>query len=580
MTTNVYAQSWFITLFARRSPLPIALRVLDHLLEHLDKPHITIFLGVALLLHNKQKLAALPIELIPETLVRIQFVSEEEVDVVFERALQIENLIPPSAVREVRRVGFDASMNEAERAPGLFELMYRPCLTVSAADIAKSMCDPGRTIQYLIIDSRPAGGGRLPCVIQGSLPISTQVITEIWVAQQSSRSREPNLAMLSSTAAATLALLRACRAPHVHIAICGEGAAATNGATAEAGPTPTASTSTSGTATLVPAPVVSVSAASTERPTPSILAPDDSTSLSASVSATVSASATKDTSHSTKPPKAPSVSHVKREEAKRENMLPQNQLANALLVLGFSHVCVLKGVAMSASELQATWPEGGDCPSLLPEHQQQLQGLRSALCSRTDGFAALVYSLLQAGCNLVAGGGGGGSSSLSESVGAMVEAPHDPALAEKIARHLSTMPPGLSPRSTSGDTATAAASATTVVRTKATATTSGASASGGGANGGAAGISNIRGAAAATTAASSSSSSSSSNGGNSSSNAKPSSSLFDGLFDAVLPKPGTATLFSRISSAFAAAAKPRGQGNESPTPQGDLDRAVGADTEL
>jgi len=570
MTTNVYAQSWFITLFARRSSLHVALRVWDHLLAHsIDKPHIIIFLGVALLLHNKQKLAALPIELIPETLVRIQFVSEEEVDFVFSRALQLESLIPTSAMKEMRTVGFDSRISEAQRAPGLFELMYRPCLTVSAADIAQSICDSSRTIQYLIIECHPdqpaspspspsplhalsvkktgnatglagPGGHPILCSIQGSLPISTSVILEIWVAQQSSRTREPNLAMLSPAAAAILALLRSCRAPHVHIAICGscspqapqhtpvQAQAQSQGQGQGQGQSQEANSKVH--ATSIPPGTGTGTGTGIDGDNKLL---DDSAKKANCAAAGTGASTGTGTGAGTGTGTL-SVNKLKREEAKRENMLPQNQLANALLVLGFSHVCVLKGAGMSPDELQGAFFS-------LPSHP--LHSLSSALTSRTDGFAALVYSLLLAGCTLAPSEG-----DQAQAGSFVVEAPHDTALAEKIGRHFA-----LQRATTDRDGGGAGAGA------GAGAGDAAAAAGGGGGSRGVGG----------------NSTSQTSANGNPAENKQPSSSKgFFGLdFDTVLPKITTSglSIFSRISSAFAAAKPPS---------QGELNRAVGADTEL
>ena len=361
MTTDVYAQSWFITLFARRSPMKIAVRVWDRLLE-LSKPHIVIFLGVALLLHNRQKLAALPTELIPETLVRIQFVSEAEVDDVFRRALELEALIPASAVEEMRRAGFDASLPESERAPGLFELMYRPCLTASAADVAAAIfapthpaCSsdepPGKTRQYLLIESRPDGAPP-PCLIRGALPIPTSIIQEICrvaTAQLSSGKREPNLSFLSPAAAVTLSLLRCCRAPHVHLIICGADPKARAAAVPTTGSDKAAVAASLGEKT----PPVKVSSTA-------------------------------------------SVSAQKRYQAKKDNALPHNHLATALLVLGFSHVCVLKGEGLTQAEADAA----------AVQFPKPLEALAPALRSNTDGFASLVFHLLRSGCECDAGNGG------------------------------------------------------------------------------------------------------------------------------------------------------------------------------
>lgn len=128
MMTDVYAQSWLITLFARRSPVHIALHLWGLLLR-LQKPHLTIFIAVAFILRNKQTLISLPTELLPETLVRLRLSSEAEVDALVARALELEACTPPSALADIYRYGFDVTLPDKERAPGLRDIMV--CSTIA-----------------------------------------------------------------------------------------------------------------------------------------------------------------------------------------------------------------------------------------------------------------------------------------------------------------------------------------------------------------------------------------------------------------------------------------------------------------
>ena len=52
MSTDIYAPSWFITLFARRAPAYIALHLWSLLLQ-INKPHILILIGVSFMLMNR-----------------------------------------------------------------------------------------------------------------------------------------------------------------------------------------------------------------------------------------------------------------------------------------------------------------------------------------------------------------------------------------------------------------------------------------------------------------------------------------------------------------------------------------------
>ena len=72
-------------------------------------------------------------------------------------------------------------------------------------------------------------------------------------------------------------------------------------------------------------------------------------------------------------------------------MLPCNQLATALLILGFSRVSIVKGIGLPLDQM----PE-----PCLPE---QFNDLIPALRSKTDGYAALVYHLCKLGAEVTGG---------------------------------------------------------------------------------------------------------------------------------------------------------------------------------
>lgn len=375
MTTDVYAQSWFITLFARRLPLHLALHLWDLLLA-VDKPQIIIFLGVALLLHNKQKLISLPSEQVPETLVRINFLSEEEIDMVFQRALQLEAIIAPSAVQEIRRVGFDASLPENEREPVLYELMYRPCLTVSAADIAVSICSGAR--RFLVIECTPDSKS-FPYTIEGSVSISAPIIGEICrVATSQLSSSGP--VHCSAAAILTMSFLRSCREDDVHFVICGS------------------------------------DDIMRRSQSPSMISITESGNGTMSVGNSVSIAVKSNSSPN-------SINSKKRQEAKRENLISHNRLATALLVLGFSHVCVLKGAQMSSTTIANSLP----FPS-------QLAALTPALCSKTDGHSALIYNLLKCGATISLTND---SSRSVTPISVLILVPQDAAIASKVALFVS-----------------------------------------------------------------------------------------------------------------------------------------------
>lgn len=291
MTVDINAQGWFITLFARRAPVRLALRVWDLLLSVREKPHMIVFLGLALLIQNKHKLLHdVSLELVPETLVRLQLV-EEEIDATFAAALELETRTPASFVLTMRSVGFDGNMSEIDRAPALYGLIFLPCVVASAEDTAALLVKPSSTARYVVVDCSPDLSAT---TIEGSLHVSPAVVDELCKVvdgQLAAAGWRP-----SPNSHPVLSALWTCCAKDVFLVLCG-GAETTS-------------------------PPLSMS----KSPGPN----GDSVAAQAR--------------------------HLKGQEAKRHNLLPCNQLATALLVLGYSHVSVVKGEGSAPGE---EFPTGG-----------------------------------------------------------------------------------------------------------------------------------------------------------------------------------------------------------------------------
>lgn len=416
MTADIYAPSWFITLFARRLPVHIALFLFDLLLQA-KKPHLIILIGVAFMLKHREVLMNKSAESLPETLVCLRFRSTVEVKETFIKALELDMSTPPSAIRDIQRLGFDSSLPDNEREPGLYELMYRPCLAISACDVASVVMQNQDTLlyegslrttsiilkspekiitsdskladspsiniptiirRYLIIDCRE-DGNQTSC-IEGSLPISPEIIEEICKAaqsQQASPDNEPDLGLLTPTAAATLALLWSCRGDDIHFAVVGSDARAT--------PLPAPdSPSSSSSPSLTP---LSKNANYNQTSSP----PDKSSpTMKTATKLSEGHNISKKDMNQT-PDKEKKDEKAKRDDKRKRLLhrtimrLPCNQLATALLILGFSRVSIIKGTGLPLDQM----PD-----PCLPE---QFHDLMPALRSKTDGYAALVYNLCKLG---------------------------------------------------------------------------------------------------------------------------------------------------------------------------------------
>jgi hypothetical protein len=122
MSVDIYAQSWLITLFARRLNVDLVLYLWD-LLCQVDNPCFIIFLAVAFLRDHRDELLALSVENLPEKLVRMHFTCESEINSVFQSALLIMNATPASVILDISKFAFDTSVMELERMSGYYDLM-------------------------------------------------------------------------------------------------------------------------------------------------------------------------------------------------------------------------------------------------------------------------------------------------------------------------------------------------------------------------------------------------------------------------------------------------------------------------
>jgi len=142
MRCDVYAQSWLITLFARRTPVELALYVWEHLLQrdYCSNPHKLICLSVAFIVQQRNFLASITPDELPQCLVRLKFTKEDEVDSVFALAEHLFMTAPPAQLRDSRLVGFDSHTTE-HREILLKDMMTRSCAMSHATDVASYLMD-------------------------------------------------------------------------------------------------------------------------------------------------------------------------------------------------------------------------------------------------------------------------------------------------------------------------------------------------------------------------------------------------------------------------------------------------------
>ena len=166
MRSDVYAQAWFITLFCRRTPVELALYVLDNLLPQHECPCFVIILAVAFLVGQREKLMhGLNKENLPSLLVNLNFQTATDVDRAVSLAQALRCTIPASMLRAMNAIGFDPSLPPIARETALKDLFRRPSVRISAIDVA---CRATGVLGAHIpkpdwSESRPCPGNNVAC---------------------------------------------------------------------------------------------------------------------------------------------------------------------------------------------------------------------------------------------------------------------------------------------------------------------------------------------------------------------------------------------------------------------------------
>ena len=122
MTPDIYAMSWFITLFARKTPIGIVLCLWDIMVQLEDAINI-IFIAVSFLCSFRDEIFLQASESLPQRLVSFCFRSEEHVLAVTRNAMRLKLLTPTTIQAEVSKLGFRARLNEFEREFGIHDMM-------------------------------------------------------------------------------------------------------------------------------------------------------------------------------------------------------------------------------------------------------------------------------------------------------------------------------------------------------------------------------------------------------------------------------------------------------------------------
>lgn len=125
MTPDIYAMSWFITVFARKNPISLVLCLWDLMLQ-LEDPIYIVFIAVAFI-HSHREVLFEAAELLPQKLVALTLTSAQSVVECVRLAAELKRLTPYTIICETRKMGFNVHLNEYEREFGMRDLMV--CLT-------------------------------------------------------------------------------------------------------------------------------------------------------------------------------------------------------------------------------------------------------------------------------------------------------------------------------------------------------------------------------------------------------------------------------------------------------------------
>jgi len=124
LTPELFATPWFLTIFCSKMELPLVFKLWDLFLLENDKINL-LFLGLALLFQEKNRLFEAEVSVLPQILTTLVLKSEEEVLTLVQKALEIKEKTPKSFILFVReklkkKKEFVRSLLEIENMDFLF----------------------------------------------------------------------------------------------------------------------------------------------------------------------------------------------------------------------------------------------------------------------------------------------------------------------------------------------------------------------------------------------------------------------------------------------------------------------------
>lgn len=175
MTIDIYATAWFVTLFARRSPVNIVLYLWDLILQN-NRPHLILFIGLAFLSWHDALLRSIDKEYLPETLVRLNLQTYQDVHEIFLLALGFEANTPASIISDINKLCFDSTLVQVVRKQALeiaIQQKDNPCLLVGADDVAQVLMSHCSKSKSLEIQTPPS-----PPPVTASHPVEISLVAE------------------------------------------------------------------------------------------------------------------------------------------------------------------------------------------------------------------------------------------------------------------------------------------------------------------------------------------------------------------------------------------------------------------
>lgn len=168
MGPELYASSWFITLFSNRLDIDVLLHLWDSLiLEREEDSLLHVFVSLSLLISHREEIMNENVVALPQFLSGIKINSTQEVDGLVSKAKLLYRSQTPQSVRH--RMHSITTMKINVDSWEMRQMQALPCVSVSADEIVRHCYEAqGKTnpIKFYVVDCRPRRlfeAGHLPC---------------------------------------------------------------------------------------------------------------------------------------------------------------------------------------------------------------------------------------------------------------------------------------------------------------------------------------------------------------------------------------------------------------------------------